>query len=396
MTICRFSSDAARQEFTPVDNLFIAEHLPHATGLQVQVYLYGLMQCHYPSMGEQPLSEALGLSDEAVAGAFQYWQEQGLVRILSDAPLTVEYRALSADSGAGPLPAKYTALVRQINALTAPRQFGMQELRHVYDWIEVYGLEEGAVLELISHCMELRGRRVSINYMTRVAQSWAERGVRTCEQARSDIMAFELRCSGASKVLRAWNKRRKPTEAELALYQKWTGEWGFTEAAILAALPRLTVTGSPNFTYLDELLDSLRGRQLTGEAQIEADDEQAAADRAFAKLLFERAGKVEPATRTQRAQIAMYLHEFAMPRELLLFAAECSRGANEPFGRMKRLLNDWHDQGVTTIPQAQARLAAQAAAPTPKKVARRGTDYAQHAVSEADLSHLMLDLNEDL
>lgn len=85
-----------------------------------------------------------------------------------------------------------------------------------------------------------------------------------------------------------------------------------------------------------------------------------------------------------------------MPRELLLFAAECSRGANEPFGRMKRLLNDWHDQGVTTIPQAQARLAAQAAAPTPKKVARRGTDYAQHAVSEADLSHLMLDLNEDL
>ena len=113
MTICRFSSDAARQEFTPVDNLFIAEHLRHATGPQLQAYLYGLMQCHYPSMGEQPLSEALGLSDEAVAGAFQYWQEQGLVRILSDAPLTVEYRAPSAGSGAGPLPAKYTALVRR-------------------------------------------------------------------------------------------------------------------------------------------------------------------------------------------------------------------------------------------------------------------------------------------
>ena len=395
MVNCRFSDDAARREATPVDNLFIAEYLPHASGLQVQVYLYGLMQCRYPSMGERPIDEALGLSEQAVRDAFAYWQSLGLVRIASDVPLTVEYRPLG-EAAAQALPAKYAGLVRRIGALVAPRQFGVQELRHVYDWIEVYGLEEGAVLELVSHCMELRGRRVSINYMTRVAQSWAERGVRTCGQARADIMAFELRCSGASKVLRAWNKRRKPTEAELALYQKWTGEWGFTEAAILAALPRLTVTGSPNFTYLDELLDSLRGRQLTGEAQIEADDEQAAADRAFAKLLFERAGKVEPATRTQRAQIAMYLHEFSMPRELLLFAAECSRGANEPFGRMKRLLNDWHDQGVTTIPQAQARLAAQSAAPAPKKVARRGTDYAQHAVSEADLSHLMLDLNEDL
>lgn len=395
MTICRFSSDAARHELTPVDNLFIAEYLPHATGLQVQVYLYGLMQCHYPSMCERPLDEALGLSGEAVTEAFRYWQEQGLVRILSDAPLTVEYREPSARQSADVLPAKYTALVRRINALTAPRQFGMQELRHVYDWIEVYGLEEGAVLELISHCMELRGRRVSVNYMTSVAQSWAERGVRTFDDAKASIAAFDLRRHGASAVLRAWNKRRKPTEDELALYQKWTGEWGFTDAAIQAALPRLTVTGSPNFTYLDELLDSLRGQRLTDEAEIEADDEKTAADRAFARLLFERAGKVEPATRTQRAQIAMYLNEFSMPRELLLYAAECSRGANEPFGRMKRLLNDWHEQGVTTIAAAEARMAAQAAAPA-RKTARRGTDYAQHAVSEANLDHLILDLNEDL
>ena len=45
------------------------------------------------------------------------------------------------------------------------------------------------------------------------------------------------------------------------------------------------------------------------------DDAQAAAERAFARLLFERAGKVEVATRTQRAQIALYLHDFGMPRE---------------------------------------------------------------------------------
>ena len=395
MVNCRFSDDAARREATPVDNLFIAEYLPHASGLQVQVYLYGLMQCHYPSMGEQPLSEALGLSDEAVAGAFQYWQEQGLVRILSDAPLTVEYRALSAGSGAGPLPANYTALVRQINALTAPRQFGMQELRHVYDWIEVYGLEEGAVLELISHCMELRGRRVSVNYMTRVAQTWAERGVRTFEDAQAAVAADDLSRHGASAVLRAWNRRRRPTKDELALYDKWTRQWGFSDEAILAALPRLTATGSPNFTYLDELLDSMRGRQLTEKERIEADDEQTASDRAFARVLFERAGKAEPATRTQRAQIGLYLREFGMPPELLLFAADCSRGANEPFGRMKRLLNDWHEQGVSTVAQAEARMAAQEKArPAPRRGS--GTEYAQRPVDEAALNRLILDLNEDL
>ena len=163
----------------------------------------------------------------------------------------------------------------------------------------------------------------------------------------------------------------------MALYDKWTREWGFTDAAILAALPRLTVTGSPNFTYLDELLDAMRRQQLTGEEQIEADDAQAAAERAFARLLFERAGKVEVATRTQRAQIALYLHDFGMPRELLLYAAECSRGANEPFGKMKRLLNDWHEAGIATVQDAQARMAQAQARPGRRTGAHRTTPSAR-------------------
>ncbi len=394
MMICRFSPDAVRREYTPVDNYFIAEYMPHASGLQLQVYLYGLMQCRFPSMCDRPLHEALGVSEQAAADAFCYWQEQGLVRIVSDQPLTVEYREIGTHNAGEALPAKYAALVRQIHALTAPRQFGIPELKHVYDWIEVYNLEEGAVLELIAHCMELRGRRVSINYMTSVAQSWAERGIRTFEDAKRSIEAFDLKRHGASAVLRAWNRRRKPTEDEMALYEKWVRDWGFTDAAILAALPRLTVTGSPNFVYLDELLDSMRSKQLTDEKRIEADDCQGEADRAFAKLLFARAGKVEPATRTQRAQISMYLNDFSMSRELLLYAAECSRGANEPFGKMKRLLNDWHERGISTIPAAEERQKAAAAAPAAP--ARRGTPYAQHAVKEGELDHLILDLNEEL
>ena len=68
---------------------------------------------------------------------------------------------------------------------------------------------------------------------------------------------------------------------------------------------------------------------------------------------------MEPATRTQRAQISMYLKDYGMPRELLLFGAEECRGANEPFGMMKKLWNDWHDAGVSTIEAARAKLEAQ-------------------------------------
>lgn len=390
MTVIRFSPDAERREHTPVDNRFLTEYMPHASGLQVQVYLYGLMQCRYPSMCEHPLAEALGLSEEAVAEAFCYWQSEGLVRIASDHPLTVEYRDIGSGAASDALPGKYAALVRKINGLTAPRQFGISELKHVYDWIEVYALEEGAVLELIAHCMELRGRRVSIQYMSRVAESWAERGIKTFQDAHRSIEDYDIKRHGASAVLRAWNKRRKPTEDEMALYDKWVREWGFTDEAILAALPRLTVTGSPNFTYLDELLNALRGSELTDRTRIEADASEDAALADFARLLFQRAGKAEPATRTQRAQIGMYLNTFGMPRELLLYAADCCKGANEPFGRMKHLLNAWHDKGIMTVRDAEQ--AQKSPAPTP---VRRSAPYAQHDI-DADMLDRILHLNEDL
>lgn len=394
---CRFSPDAAKREQTPVDNSFIADFLPAAGALELKAYLYGLMQCCHPGM-DGSMADALGVTQEALTGAFSYWQSQGLVRIVSEKPLTVEYLSVQESGLDTAIPTKYGSLVARLNSLTAPRQFGMRELKHVYDWIEVYGLEEGAVLELVGYCMEQKGRRVSINYMSAVAESWAEEGVRTFEAARAAIENYSLRRHGATVILRQWNKKRRPTQAEMALYDKWTTEWGFTEDAILAALPRLTVSASPNFTYLDELLDSLREKRLTGAEDIATDDAKTAQERAFAKLLFERAGKVEPATQTQRAQIDLYLSEYGMPRELLLYAADLSRGANEPFGRMKLLLNDWHGKGIRTVAEAEACQSEREKQARSAGRTYRGAkkDYAMHTISDEDFERLFLDLNQDI
>lgn len=393
--ICRIALGAARHELTPVDNWFIADYLPSAKGQYVQVYLYGLMQCYHPSMCGVSIPDALGLSEDAVTEAFVYWQSQGLVRITSEKPLTVEYRLSERPGGDDAVPLKYHSLVQSLSTLTAPRQFGMRELRQVYDWIEVYHLEEGAVLELVSYCLTQKPG-CGVNYMSAVARSFAEVGVKSQEDAKAYIESCTLRMSGAAAVLRQWNKRRKPTMDELARYDKWTREWGFTDEAILAALPRLTVSGSPNFEYLDELLEDLHGQGVATAADMQANEEKGTLEKDFAKLLFSRAGKAEPATRTQRKQIAMYLDGFAMPRELLLFAAEKSRGATEPFGMMKKLLNEWHEKEISTIAGAEAyeneRKSRPAAAP--KKAVSHG--YAQHNVSDAELDALLVDLDQDL
>ncbi|MEG1525521.1 MAG: DnaD domain protein [Clostridia bacterium] len=395
--IVRFSTDAARHELTPVDNRFILEYLPHATGLAVQVYLYGLMQCFHSSTSETSVADAMGLSDNAVLDAYAYWQTQGLVLIRCEKPLTVEYLGFEAAASAEqPSPAKYAKLVSALNSLTAPRMLDLRELKHVYDWIEVFQLDEDAVLELVSHCMSIKGRRVSINYISAVAQSWAESGIHTRADALQNVENYDLRKHGASTILREWNKRRKPTKAEMALYDKWIGEWGFTDEAIQSVLPRLSVSGTPNFIYLDEQLEQLHRTNQTAASDIATGDIKDAEERAFARLVFERAGKLEPATKTQRAQIAMYAKDFSMPRELLLFGAEQCRGANEPFGLMKKIWNDWHEAGIDTIEKATAALRTRSPAALPQAAKARTVGYTQHELTDEQLDALLVDLDKEL
>lgn len=391
--IIRFSLDAARRLFTPVDNRFILDFLPDASDVCIRVYLYGLMLCTSGAAAEMDLGNALGLSETAVKEAYVYWQNQGLVHIRGEEPLIVEYLDLEPTKEGGVIPGKYASLVSALNSLIAPRQFDFRELVHVYDWIEVYGLDEETVLELVSHCMSIKNRRVAVNYIDSVARTWSEEGIKTREKARAYIEGYELKKHGATLILKQWNKQRKPTQDEMSLYEKWVGEWGFTPEAILASLPKLTVTGSPNFIYLDELLDSLRREGQTSAPEIARADAKAAEETAFARLVFERAGKIEPATRTQKAQISMYLNELKLPRELMLFGAEQCRGANEPFGMMKKLWSEWHEKKITTIEEARKSLEEKAA---PHKSRSTKHQYPQHDLSDEQLEHLLVDLDRDI
>ena len=391
--IVRFALETTRRNFTPVDNRFILDYLPHASELCIRVYLYGLMLCYAGAGAETTLADSLGLSDQAVAEAYLYWQQQGLVRIRGEAPLIVEYLDIEPSEAGGVVPGKYANLVSALGSLIAPRQFDFRELKHVYDWIEVYGLDEEAVLELVSHCMDQKGMRVSVNYIDAVARSWSEEGVVTRDGARAHLAKYDLRKHGASEILRQWNKLRKPTKAETELYEKWVSEWNFTPEAILAALPKLAVSGTPNFVYLDELLESLRQEGQTSKPQMELADAKTAQEQAFARLVFERAGKLEPATKTQRAQIQLFLADYAMPRELLLFGAEQCRGANEPFGMMKKLWNEWHDAGITTIEAARAKMESRQTVPKSRQPRQ---PYQQNNLTDEQLEHLLVDLDRDI
>ena len=396
-----FSPEAQKREQTPVDNLFFSEFMPDAEGEAVKVYLYGLMQCRYPSMGDVSIAEALNLTEGAVLTAFVYWQSKGLVRILKEDPLEVEYLTVEQPAVTTAVPLKYQSFVRALNELTAPRQFSMRELGHIYDCLEVFHLEEKAVLELVSHCMEEKGRRVSIQYISTVAKSWADAGIFTYEQARDYIANAMVRKHGAAAVLRRWSKRRLPTLDEMTMYDRWVKEWGFDDEAILAACPRLTSTASPSFEALGDRLRELYEQNKLKAADIRADSESISDEKEFARMVFARMGKVSTPTRDDVRQLSVFMDgPDGLSREVVLLAAEECADAERPFGKLKTILKDWMERHIGTVAEAQKALAEKKETFYPvdssRKARKRNTllNYAETAPATANIEEISLDLDE--
>lgn len=380
-----------------MDNLFISEYLPEASGQDVSVYLYGLMQCYYPSMRDVTIADALSMTPESVLRAFMYWQDKRLVHIVSEKPLTVEYQMASVPQATTETPMKYATFVRSLNALTAPRQYGTRELKYVFDFIENYGMEEGAVLELISYCMQSKSRNVSINYINAVAQTWCENNIRTTEQAHEFIENYLQRRHGASEVLRRWNKRRKPTVDEMEAYDRWVNEWGFDKEAILAVCPELISVGTPTFSILNDRLYELYKANKTKKQEIVELSSDEASSREFARLVFSRLGKVEPPNKTNIAQLNAFTQDHKLPEQVVLLAAEACTNAERPFGLLKTILKDWCERGIVTVAQAEKELVEREKR---FKNKGRGKDdyfaYNQRKLNNEDVASFFVNLDEDL
>ena len=73
------------------------------------------------------------------------------------------------------------------------------------------------------------------------------------------------------------------------------------------------------------------------------------------------------------------------PEALILYAADCSRGAGGSMAYMDRLLKAWAEAGATTVEAARAQRAAwRASAASPDKPANPALDYAQREYRDED------------
>ncbi|MDO4568307.1 MAG: DnaD domain protein [Clostridia bacterium] len=397
MMRCVFSSETAMLDITPVENIFICEHMPSAPAEYVKAYLYGLMLCRNPQLEADDALLALKTDAKKLLEAFTYWQSRGLVRIVGDAPDDYQVRFLSPRASAFSSPVEYGRhgdLVNNLNALFSPRLLSSAELRHVYDWVEVFGLSAEAVYELCAHCAKQKGKRVSVNYMEAVAKNWADEGVSTREQALERIAREGDGAAGAKKLLARWGMSRRPTLDEQALYEKWTRGWGFTHESIVAVCMSMTFAANPSFKALDTILERYRQQGAVSAEDIDELMKREDGAKEFARMVFTRAGLASAPRASQREQLRRFTDAWRMDRELILLAADlCARSA-APWASMVKLITQWHDEGITGDLDA-ARRSHEASSAAPKRKSSRAAMYQKHEYTDEDFKRIGVTFLDD-
>lgn len=130
--------------------------------------------------------------------------------------------------------------------------------------------------------------------------------------------------------------------------------------SIFDACAEMTSAVQPSFRYLDTILKTYRlNGAVTAEAAAELRRARDAADE-LARMLFERAGIRRTPTLAQHEQIDAWHDKWHMDAELLLYAADESRAAAQPFANIKKLVTAWYGANVATVAAAQELICSAA------------------------------------
>jgi DnaD/phage-associated family protein len=252
---------------------------------------------------------------------------------------------------------------KMLQSLFGTRQLSPHDYLKVYDYTDTFGLNKKVVLALVEYCILLKGRRVSISYLDKVAKTWAEdEHIDTEQKARDYIESYKMMSSGITSVLKQLGLAgRGPTQDEYTLFQKWTSQWGFTLEAILTACAKTTAAREPSFKYLDKILERLQERGLITSRTIAESHAQNEKESAVLKEIMHLLG--EPSLKPSFEHESLYQKwttVYGFEKDILVFAAkQVGARGKKPFTYLDSVLTDWYNNRILTLAQARRYMAEQ-------------------------------------
>ncbi|MBE5733894.1 MAG: hypothetical protein E7347_02450 [Clostridiales bacterium] len=267
---CSYSKEFSSSAFTDVENAFITEYLPIASGDAVKVYLYGLFLCQNPKFDRsiEEIASILKIDEQTIMGCFEFWEEFGLVSIVSKQPLSVQYLPITYLSHAKPKKIKaekYSDFTKSIQALLPNRMISTSEYTEYFNVMETYGIKPEAMIMIVKYCTDRKGVDIGYRYISKVAKDFGNRGIVTIDKVEKELSSYVMRTNVIERILKVMSVRRQPEIEDSTLLKKWTQELNFEVENIIFVASKLK---KGSMAKLDEFLIELYSMKSFSKEEI--------------------------------------------------------------------------------------------------------------------------------
>lgn len=274
MAFCDYSSEKRVKETIQIENLFFSEFLPAAKPEYIKVYMYGLFLCQ---MGEssfntlEKFSEVLKMSKEDVLGSFMYWQEQGLVKVVSLDEFLIKYLPIRRNSSREKeiLNGKYSEFNSNMQEIISGRMITPTEYLEYMNFLEISKMEPKALLCIARYCATIKNNEISYNYILTIAKNWAYKKLLTFEDVMNEIETLNMYDSDLKELLKIFNIRREPYFEEKELWNLIANEWQFDKNVIYYVAKNLKLKNKSALERLKEKLNKYYALKLYSVEEIE-------------------------------------------------------------------------------------------------------------------------------
>lgn len=323
-------STESSEGYTSVSNIFISEYVPGANGEFVKVYLYllHLMSLRSNNISISLLADTFNQTEADIMRALRYWDSLDVISLSFNGPgnglsnivlRDIKHTGQAANTMADPIAAEsasvnstssyqtetvraakpdikqteviYTAeplkvsySKEQLNGFLANDNFSMllfvieqymgrplstKETNSIVYFYDGLKLSTDLIEYLFEYCVE--HNKKSINYIEKVALSWASKNIHTIAEAKEETSNHT---DYVYQIMKAFGlSNREPAQHEKAMIAKWADTYCFDTNMIIEACNRtIKAIHQPSFEYADTILANWKNSNVSSLEDVKKAD----------------------------------------------------------------------------------------------------------------------------
>lgn len=323
-------STESSEGYTSVSNIFISEYVPGANGEFVKVYLYllHLMSLRSNNISISLLADTFNQTEADIMRALRYWDSLDVISLSFNGPgnglsnivlRDIKHTGQAANAMADPIaaesasvnstssyqtetvraakpdikqteviytaePSKVSYSKEQLNGFLANDNFSMllfvieqymgrplstKETNSIVYFYDGLKLSTDLIEYLFEYCVE--HNKKSINYIEKVALSWASKNIHTIAEAKEETSNHTDYVYQIMKVFGLSN--REPAQHEKAMIAKWADTYCFDTDMIIEACNRtIKAIHQPSFEYADTILANWKNSNVSSLEDVKKAD----------------------------------------------------------------------------------------------------------------------------